>query len=149
MTLLKISEPGAIKEAKARKLAVGIDLGTTNSLITSGIDGKVKVILDEVGKGLMPSVVHYNARGTLTVGSSAQERAIGDPENTISSVKRLFGRSKSEGEEINQFKQLKFDPEHGGDGPPVIITGAGTKDPVQISADILVALASRVSRQFD
>ena len=58
MTLLKISEPGAIKEAKTRKLAVGIDLGTTNSLITSGIDGKVEVILDEAGKGLIPSVVH-------------------------------------------------------------------------------------------
>ena len=149
MTLLKISEPGALNKARTRKLAVGIDLGTTNSLITSGIGGKVEVILDEAGKGLMPSVVHYDARGTLTVGTSAQESAKRDPKNTISSVKRLIGRSKSEGQKINQFKQLKFDPEHGGGGPPAIITEAGPKDPVQISADILAALTSRVRQQFD
>ncbi len=148
MAFLKISEPGESRKAKTRKLAVGIDLGTTNSLITSGGDGEVEVILDEVGEGLLPSVVHYNAEGGSTVGVDAQKEAKRDPKNTISSVKRLLGRSKLEGLEINRFKQHKFDSEYGEDTLPAIITGAGTKDPIQISADILTTLASRVRQRF-
>ena len=148
MAFLKISEPGESRKAKTRKLAVGIDLGTTNSLITSGGDGEVEVILDEVGEGLLPSVVHYNAEGGSTVGVDAQKEAKRDPKNTISSVKRLLGRSKLEGLEISRFKQHEFDSEYGEDTLPAIITGAGTKDPIQISADILTTLASRVRQRF-
>ena len=102
MALLKISEPGESRKAKTRKLAVGIDLGTTNSLISSGRDGKVEVLLDEAGEGLLPSVVHYSSDGP-TVGRAAQTEAKRDPQNTISSVKRLLGRSKSEGVEAHRI----------------------------------------------
>ena len=136
MALLRISEPGEARKAQNRKLAVGIDLGTTNSLITSGYGDSVEVILDELGEGLLPSVVHYDSEGVSSVGRAAQEEAIRDPENTISSVKRLLGRSKLEGEEIDRFKHYKFDSDHG-DGLPAIITDAGAKDPIQISAAIL------------
>ena len=147
MALLKISEPGESRRAKTRKLAVGIDLGTTNSLISSGRDGKVEILLDEAGEGLLPSVVHYSSDGTSTVGRAAQTGAKRDPQNTISSVKRLLGRSKSEGVEAHRFKQYKFDSEHH-DGLPAFITDAGTKDPIQISADILSKLASRAYKRF-
>ena len=147
MALLRISEPGEARKAQNRKLAVGIDLGTTNSLITSGYGDSVEVILDEVGEGLLPSVVHYDSEGVSSVGRAAQEEAKRDPENTISSVKRLLGRSKLEGEEIDRFKHYKFDSDHG-EGLPAIITDAGAKDPIQISAAILAKLASRAQLSF-
>ena len=147
MALLRISEPGEARKTQNRKLAVGIDLGTTNSLITSGYGDSVEVILDEVGEGLLPSVVHYDSEGVSSVGRAAQEEAKRDPENTISSVKRLLGRSKLEGEEIDRFKHYKFDSDHG-EGLPAIITDAGAKDPIQISAAILAKLASRAQLSF-
>lgn len=148
MALLKISEPGASKTVKSRKFAIGIDLGTTNSLVASGYSGEVEVLLDETGSGLMPSVVNYGQGQIPLVGKLAQEIATRDPKNTISSIKRLLGRSKLEGIEADQFQQYQFSSDSK-TGLPEIITDAGCKDPIQISSDILTQLASQARQNFD
>ena len=148
MALLKISEPGASKTVKSRKFAIGIDLGTTNSLVASGYSGEVEVLLDETGSGLMPSVVNYGQGQVPLVGKLAKEIATRDPKNTISSIKRLLGRSKLEGIEADQFQQYQFSSDSR-TGLPEIITDAGCKDPIQISSDILTQLASQARQNFD
>ena len=148
MALLKISEPGASKTVKSRKFAIGIDLGTTNSLVASGYSGEVEVLLDETGSGLMPSVVNYGQGQIPLVGKLAKEIATRDPKNTISSIKRLLGRSKLEGIEADQFQQYQFSSDSR-TGLPEIITDAGCKDPIQISSDILKQLASQARQNFD
>ena len=148
MALLKISEPGASKTVKSRKFAIGIDLGTTNSLVASGYSGEVEVLLDETGSGLMPSVVNYGHGQIPLVGKLAKEIATRDPKNTISSIKRLLGRSKLEGIEADQFQQYQFSSDSR-TGLPEIITDAGCKDPIQISSDILTQLASQARQNFD
>ena len=148
MALLKISEPGASKTVKSRKFAIGIDLGTTNSLVASGFSGEVEVLLDETGSGLMPSVVNYGQGQIPLVGKLAKEIATRDPKNTISSIKRLLGRSKLEGIEADQFQQYQFSSDSK-TGLPEIITDAGCKDPIQISSDILTQLASQARQNFD
>ena len=148
MALLKISEPGASKTVKSRKFAIGIDLGTTNSLVASGYSGEVEVLLDETGSGLMPSVVNYGQGQNPLVGILAKEIATRDPKNTISSIKRLLGRSKLEGIEADQFQQYQFSSDSR-TGLPEIITDAGCKDPIQISSDILTQLASQARQNFD
>ena len=148
MALLKISEPGASKTVKPRKFAIGIDLGTTNSLVASGYSGEVEVLLDETGSGLMPSVVNYGQGQIPLVGKLAKEIATRDPKNTISSIKRLLGRSKLEGIEADQFQQYQFSSDSR-TGLPEIITDAGCKDPIQISSDILTQLASQARQNFD
>ena len=148
MALLKISEPGASKTVKSRKFAIGIDLGTTNSLVASGYSGEVEVLLDETGSGLMPSVVNYGQGQIPLVGKLAKEIATRDPKNTISSIKRLLGRSKLEGIEADQFQQYQFSYDSR-TGLPEIITDAGCKDPIQISSDILTQLASQARQNFD
>ena len=148
MALLKISEPGASKTVKSRKFAIGIDLGTTNSLVASGFSGEVEVLLDETGSGLMPSVVNYGQGQIPLVGKLAKEIATRDPKNTISSIKRLLGRSTLEGIEADQFQQYEFSSDSR-TGLPEIITDAGCKDPIQISSDILTQLASQARQNFD
>ena len=148
MALLKISEPGASKTVKSRKFAIGIDLGTTNSLVASGYSGEVEVLLDETGSALMPSVVNYGQGQIPLVGKLAKEIATRDPKNTISSIKRLLGRSKLEGIEADQFQQYQFSSDSR-TGLPEIITDAGCKDPIQISSDILTQLASQARQNFD
>ena len=148
MALLKISEPGASKTVKSRKFAIGIDLGTTNSLVASGYSGEVEVLLDEAGSGLMPSVVNYGHGQIPLVGKLAKEIATRDPKNTISSIKRLLGRSKLEGIEADQFQQYQFSSDSK-TGLPEIITDAGCRDPIQISSDILTQLASQARQNFD
>ncbi len=148
MALLKISEPGASKTVRSRKFAIGIDLGTTNSLVASGYSGEVEVLLDETGSGLMPSVVNYGQGQIPLVGKLAKEIATRDPKNTISSIKRLLGRSKLEGIEADQFQQYQFSSDSR-TGLPEIITDAGCKDPIQISSDILTQLASQARQYFD
>ena len=147
MALLQISEPGKPSIVSAKKLAVGIDLGTTNSLISSGYNGVVEILPDESGEELLPSVVYYESDSAPVVGRSAQTKAKRDPKNTISSVKRLLGRSKSEGVKIAQFKQYIFDSNRD-DSSPAFITDAGIKDPTQVSSAILAKLASRASQSF-
>src|SRR5262245_38503044 len=92
MALFQISEPGQSPEPHQHRLAVGIDLGTTNSLVATVRSGVATVLPDEQGRPLLPSVVRYLAGGRLEVGYPAQARQSEDPRNTVSSVKRYMGR---------------------------------------------------------
>lgn len=141
MALLSISEPGQSKpKAHAvRKRAVGIDLGTTNSLVAIADEGQVHTLCDHEGHCLVPSVVHYAADGKVTVGDAAVIMGTSDSANTISSVKRLMGRGV---EDIDY--ELPFEIARDADGGmPVIKTAAGNKNPVEVSAEILKVLAAR------
>ena len=93
MALLQIAEPGRSAAPHQHRLAVGIDLGTTNSLVASLRSGVPVVLADAEGQPLLPSVVHYAANGAVTVGAAAAQLAAADPLNTIASAKRLIGRS--------------------------------------------------------
>jgi molecular chaperone HscA len=145
MALLQISEPGGKPAAPAHRLAVGIDLGTTNSLVSASCGRGVEVLPDDEGAYLLSSAVHYSAKEKPVVGKAALAAATSDPKNTISSVKRLLGRSSEEVSAAPQFKHYDFDAQRN-DGAPAIKTAAGTKDPVQISADILSSLVSRAEK---
>ena len=142
MALLQISDPGQKPAAPMHRRAVGIDLGTTNSLVTARCGSGVEVLPDEDGQQLLPSVVHYRKNQPPLVGAAAKVAAINDPENTILSVKRLLGRSHSEILSQNPFIPYQFDDSRE-DGAPAIVTAAGIKDPVQVSADILNVLRGR------
>src|SRR5690606_30208032 len=92
MALLQIAEPGMSSAPHQHKLAVGIDLGTTNSLVATVRSGMSTILHDEEGRSLLPSVVHYRPDGNVDVGYSAQAQQSQDPHNTIVSVKRFMGR---------------------------------------------------------
>ena len=147
MALLQISEPGGKPATPAHRIAVGIDLGTTNSLVSASCGTGVEVLPDDSGNYLLPSVVAYAADAEPVVGAVAKAQSTEDPENTISSVKRLLGRALSEVGQTPQFKQYQFDTERG-DGSPAIVTAAGVKDPIQVSADILQALVSQAEHNL-
>ncbi|WP_199611142.1 Fe-S protein assembly chaperone HscA [Flocculibacter collagenilyticus] len=139
MALLQIAEPGQTAAPHQRKLAVGIDLGTTNSLVATVRSGQADTIKDENGQDMLPSVVHYTETDVV-VGHEAKQIAAKDPKNTIVSAKRFMGRS------LNDIKatygQLPYDfvaNEHS----VSINTVAGEVNPVQVSADILKTLAQR------
>ncbi|MFL0797077.1 MAG: Fe-S protein assembly chaperone HscA [Cellvibrionaceae bacterium] len=138
MVLLQISEPGQSPEPHARKRAVGIDLGTTNSLVATVRSGTPATLAEE-GRVIVPSVVHYTAEG-LRVGHQAKLDASQDPLNTIISVKRLMGRGISDVKTLGDQLPYEFIE---GKGMPWIKTAAGNKSPVQVSADILHVLAKR------
>ncbi len=142
MALLQISEPGGKPSKPVHRLAVGIDLGTTNSLVAAPCAGKVEILPAEDGSYLLPSIVHYGAGDAVVVGDEAREFALSDPANTVVSVKRLLGRSVDELRSSPQYRHYNFDGERG-DQSPAIVTRSGSKDPVQVSADILAALAAR------
>jgi molecular chaperone HscA len=93
MALLQIAEPGRAAAPHQHRLAVGIDLGTTNSLVATVRSAVPVVLADDAGRLLLPSVVHYGADGTLSVGHAAARLAATDPRNTIASAKRLIGRA--------------------------------------------------------
>lgn len=139
MALLQISEPGQSLAPHARKFAVGIDLGTTNSLVASVRNANVETLLDEDGQALIPSVVRYLEDGSIEVGRVAQAQASQDPHNTISSIKRFMGRGIDDVVQLNQQLPYRFSDAN---GMANIITAAGERSPVQISADILSRLAN-------
>jgi len=140
MALLQISEPGMSAAPHQRKLAAGIDLGTTHSLVATVRSGQAQTLEDSQGRHLLPSVVHYQPQG-YRVGWQARAEAAEDPTNTISSVKRLMGRSLAD---INtRYPRLPYQFEASENGLPLIKTAAGLLNPVRISADILTALATR------
>ncbi len=141
MALLQIAEPGQSPEPHARKLAVGIDLGTTNSLVATVRSSEAVTLPDAQGGHLLPSVVHYAAEGALTVGAQAQAQAISDPYNTISSVKRLMGRGAEDIKGLGETLPYRLAASES--GMPYLQTAAGDKSPVEVSADILGALKSR------
>lgn len=143
MALLQISEPGMAPEPHQRRLAVGIDLGTTNSLVAGVRSGVAEVFPDENGKPLLPSVVHYATNG-LVVGYAAMERAVDDPLNTIISVKRLMGRTCRDVLSLHGQSSCHFVDR--GDNVPALDTAAGLKTPVEVSADILKVLLKRAEK---
>ena len=142
MALLQIAEPGESAAPHQHKLAVGIDLGTTNSLVATVRSGLAVVLSDELGRPLLPSVVRYAADGSSQVGYEAQDQQALDPRNTIVSVKRFMGRGLSD---IAHSQSLPYDFEHAenGSGMVRLRTAAGVKSPVEVSADILRSLRLR------
>lgn len=142
MALLQISEPGGKPEKPAHRLAVGIDLGTTNSLVSASCGGKVEILPDEDGNPLLPSIVHYGADDAIVVGATAKEYLVSDPENTVASVKRWLGKSQSEIAADPSAAHYTFDSSRD-EHAPAISTRQGSKDPIQVSADILSSLVTR------
>ena len=140
MALLQISEPGQAPAPHQRRLAAGIDLGTTHSLVATVRSGETDVLPDHEGRYLLPSVVQYSADNCL-VGWDARANAAADPQNTIISVKRMMGRSLTD---ITQrYPDLPYQLQAGENGLPIIRTAAGLTDPVRVSADILSVLVQR------
>ncbi|MFZ2302311.1 MAG: Fe-S protein assembly chaperone HscA [Gallionella sp.] len=147
MALLQISEPGLSTLPHQHRLAVGIDLGTTNSLVATVRNGISVVLNDENGRAMLPSVVRYLADGGVVVGEAAQAMQSEDAANTIVSVKRFMGRSLKDVGEISRLPYRFMDsPSTGGSGQGGMLqlrTVAGVKSPVEISAEILRVLRNR------
>ncbi|MDD5176471.1 MAG: Fe-S protein assembly chaperone HscA [Sterolibacterium sp.] len=139
MALLQISEPGEATAPHQHRLAVGIDLGTTNSLVATVRSGMPLVLSDELGRPLLPSVVHYAAQGVQSVGYEAQAQQALDPKNTILSIKRFMGRGVKDIAHIEGMPYDFVDAE----GMVRLRTAAGVKTPVEISAEILRVLCER------
>ncbi len=139
MALLQISEPGMSPAPHQRRLAVGIDLGTTNSLVAAVRNSIPEVLADESGRALLPSVVRYLPNHTAQIGFRAQEEAVRDPKNTIVSVKRFMGRG------LHDVAHIEHSPYDFVDAPGMlqIKTVAGIKSPVEVSAEILATLRQR------
>ena len=138
MTLFQISEPGESPLPHARSRAIGIDLGTTNSLVATVRHGLAVVLPDLEGRPLVPSVVRYTGGG-VEVGYAAQAQATRDPANTIVSVKRLMGRGLDDLGDDRRYPYRFIE----GQGMVRIATRAGVRTPVEISAEILKALRER------
>ena len=139
MALLQIAEPGQSELPHEHKLAVGIDLGTTNSLVATVRSGMAVVLNDEDGRALLPSVVRYTPEGEVVVGIEAQAEQARDPKNTIVSVKRFMGRGL---EDIGHVESAPYDFQVA-PGMVRLKTRAGVKSPVEVSADILKVLRTR------
>jgi len=139
MALLQIAEPGMSTAPHQHRLAVGIDLGTTNSLVATVRHGIPEVLNDEEGHALMPSIVHYLKNGNATIGYKAKAAQTTDPKNTIVSVKRFMGRGLKD---IAYAENLPYDFV---DAPGMLQlkTVAGIKSPVEVSAEILATLRQR------
>ncbi|OGA61631.1 MAG: Fe-S protein assembly chaperone HscA [Betaproteobacteria bacterium RIFCSPLOWO2_12_FULL_65_14] len=139
MSLLQISEPGMSAAPHEHRLAVGIDLGTTNSLVATVRSGMATVLPDELGRPLLPSIVRYHPDGRVEVGYAAQARQASDPKNTVVSVKRFMGRG------LRDVAHVENAPYDFIDAPGMvqIRTAAGVKSPVEISSEILKVLKSR------
>jgi molecular chaperone HscA len=139
MALLQIAEPGRAAAPHQHRLAVGIDLGTTNSLVATVRSGLPTVLTDLEGRSLVPSVVHYAADGSTVVGDEARRIAVTDPLNTIASAKRLIGRAP--GDIATGTVPYALEPL----GPSAVgvRTQAGVKSPVEVGAEVLKALKAR------
>ncbi|MEY4921981.1 MAG: Fe-S protein assembly chaperone HscA [Pseudomonadota bacterium] len=140
MALLQISEPGLTTPPHQRRLAAGIDLGTTNSLVATVRSGKAQTLADEQQRDLLPSVVHYQQNG-IDVGWNARALAALHPVNTVSSVKRMMGRSLTD--ILQRYPNLPYQFQPGKNGLLMIQTLSGLVNPIQVSADILKTLAQR------
>jgi len=144
MALLQISEPGQAAAPHEHKLAVGIDLGTTNSLVATVRSGSASVLDDQVGDTMLPSVVNYSAESAPEVGRAAFEKIVTDPLNTLASIKRILGKSSAELQEITPQSPYLFSDKSGDISPvPKILTAAGEVTPIEVSAEILKSLKRR------
>ena len=153
MALLQIAEPGMAAAPHAKKLAAGIDLGTTNSLIATVRSGSAEALPDKDGKQMLPSVVRYLESGEKVVGKEAQDAATQDPLNTISSVKRLIGRELREitGEDDDEnlankspYKLIQKEDST----VPRIVTAGGDVTAIEVSAEILKTLKQRAEESL-
>ena len=148
MVLLQISEPGQTPEPHQRRLAIGIDLGTTNSLVATVRSGQADVLPDLDGNVLLPSVVHYGLdyddNTIITVGKNAKTNAANDPFNTVSSVKRLMGRSLTD----IDSSRFPYTFSQTDNGVPLLNLPNQQVNPVQVSAEILIALADRAKQSL-
>ncbi|MDP3815706.1 Fe-S protein assembly chaperone HscA [Pseudomonas sp.] len=140
MALLQIAEPGQSPQPHQRRLAVGIDLGTTNSLVAAVRSGLSEPLADAAGQVILPSAVRYHAE-RVEVGATAKAAASGDPLNTVLSVKRLMGRGLADVKQLGE--QLPYRFVDGESHMPFIDTVQGAKSPVEVSADILKVLRQR------
>ena len=143
MALLQIAEPGQSPQPHQRRLAVGIDLGTTNSLVAALRSGLSEPLADAEGRIILPSAVRYHA-DRVEVGESARLAASSDPYNTVLSVKRLMGRGLSDVKQLGE--QLPYRFVGGESHMPFIDTVQGPKSPVEVSADILKVLRERAEK---
>ncbi len=144
MALLQIAEPGQSPAPHQRRVAVGIDLGTTNSLVAAVRSGVPVVLADGQGRPLLPSIVRYHPDGRVEVGHSAQARQAEDPRNTVVSVKRYMGRG------LKDVVHAENAPYDFVDAPGMVQlrTVAGTKSPVEVSAEILKVLRQRAEQSL-
>lgn len=144
MALFQIAEPGLSAAPHEHRLAVGIDLGTTNSLVAAVVSGSPEVIVDHDGRALLPSVVRYMPDDTVEVGRAALESARFDSKNTIASAKRLIGRKKAD---LTDAANLPYDlvDER---SMVMIRTVQGLKSPVEVSAEILKTLVARAEERL-
>ena len=145
MALLQIAEPGALPDPHQRRHVVGIDLGTTHSLVAAVRNGVARCLPDAAGTVILPSAVRYTAEARAEVGQPALDQAVADPHNTIVSVKRLMGRGL---DDIANATGLHYDFV---DAPGMVRlrTAAGVKSPVEISAEILATLRRRAEDTLD
>jgi len=139
MALLQIAEPGRAAAPHQHRLVVGIDLGTTNSLVATVRSGLPTVLDDEQGRSLLPSVLHYGADGVVRVGEEARAQALADPLNTIASAKRLIGRSAAD----IAPGTVPYELVAMSDSAVGVNTRAGLKSPVEIGAEVLRVLKDR------
>ena len=151
MALLQISEPGQSLDPHQRRIAVGIDLGTTHSLVASVRNGVAECLPDDQGRVLLPSIVRYLADGKRQIGHEAAHHQQGDARNTIASVKRLMGRGLND---VQNAARLPYDlvaPDLSlpGMGMVSLSTAGGVKSPVEVSADILATLRYRAEDTFN
>src|SRR5687768_16933416 len=139
MALFQIAEPGQSPAPHQHRLAVGIDLGTTNSLVATVRSGIPAVLPDEQGRPLLPSIVRYRPGGAVDVGYAAQGHQAEDPKNTIVSIKRYMGRG------LKDVAYIENSPYDHVDAPGMVQlrTVAGVKSPVEVSAEILKVLRHR------
>ena len=144
MALLQISEPDGAADPHQRRIAIGIDLGTTHSLVAAVRHGVAECLPDEAGRVILPSAVRYLADGRREIGRSALAEAANDPANTIVSVKRFMGRGIAD---IEGRERLPYDFVEG-PGMVQIRTVAGVKSPVEVSAEILARLRQRAEDTF-
>lgn len=148
MALLQISEPGQSPDPHHRRIAVGIDLGTTHSLVAAVRHGVAECLPDEQGRVLFPSVVRYlppSEGSGRQIGHDAQQAQADDPSNTVFSAKRLMGRKRADVAHVDQLPYTVVD----GAGMAAVVTVAGEKSPVEISAEILATLRFRAEDTFD
>lgn len=145
MALLQISEPGQTPDPHQRRIAVGIDLGTTNSLIASVRNGIAECLPDGEGRVILPSVVRYVSADKRQIGHDALAAQVSDPRNTIASVKRLMGRGLQDIAAPDSLPYVLIDKP----GMVALDTVAGEKSPVEVSAEILATLRFRAEDTFD
>ncbi|MDB5856879.1 MAG: hscA [Ramlibacter sp.] len=145
MSLLQIYEPGASPDPHQRRIAVGIDLGTTHSLVASVRNGVAECLPDAQGRVLLPSVVRYLPENKRQIGDEAQAAQAEDPENTIASVKRFMGRGLADIASREKLPYRFIDEP----GMVMLETRAGRKSPVEVSAEILATLRYRAEDTFN